>query len=187
MHSATDTRIIQETQAWLVHAVIGLNLCPFAKAVHVKNQITYQVSAATDASTLLNDLKLALITMVETPAEEIDTSLVIHPHVLHDFLDYNDFLYEADDLLHELKLNGILQIASFHPDYQFSGTDKEEISNCTNRSPYPMLHILREESLDQAISAKLEWEDIVEHNITTMNTLGWAGWQELQLKIKQPE
>jgi hypothetical protein len=185
MTSSDKTRIIHATQAWLQHAVIGLNLCPFAKAVFVKNQIDYQVSMANDATTLLNDLRLALTKLAAMPASEIDTSLLIHPHVLHDFLDYNDFLYQADDLLHDLKLNGILQIASFHPDYQFAGTAKEDVSNCTNRSPYPMLHLLREDSLDQAISAKPEWEEIVENNIATMNSLGWTGWKDLQNKIHE--
>ena len=179
------TRIIQETQAWLQHAVIGLNLCPFAKSVFVKNQIAYQVSAATDVTALLDDLKSALTKLAAMPASETDTSLLIHPQVLHDFLDYNDFLYQADDLLHDLKLNGVLQIASFHPDYQFAGTADDDISNCTNRSPYPMLHLLREDSLDQAISAKPEWEEIVEHNIAMMNSLGWTGWEDLQKKIHE--
>jgi hypothetical protein len=102
---------------------------------------------------------------------------------LHNFLDYNDFLYQADDLLHDLKLDGVLQIASFHPDYQFADENKEDMSHCTNRSPYPMLHLLREDSLDQAISAKPEWEEIVANNIATMNNLGWEGWEELQKKI----
>lgn len=187
MLAPDDSSIIQETQAWLEHVVIGLNLCPFAKSVYVKNQIDYHVSAATDETVLLRDLKLALTTLATTPASSIDTSLLIHPHVLHNFLDFNDFLYQADDLLHELKLNGILQIASFHPEYQFSGTEQDDVSNCTNRSPHPMLHILRENSLDQAIAAKPEWEEIVEHNIATMNTLGWLGWQALQKKIKKTE
>ena len=177
------TRIIQETQAWLQHAVIGLNLCPFAKSVYVENQIVYQVSTASDENVLLDELKLALIRLTEISASTIDTSLLIHPYVLQDFLDYNDFLYQADDLLHDLKLDGVLQIASFHPDYQFADANKEDISHCTNRSPYPMLHLLREDSLDQAISAKPEWEEIVENNIATMNNLGWKGWEELQKKI----
>ena len=134
---------------------------------------------------MLDDLKSALTKLAAMPASEIDTSLLIHPQVLHDFFDYNDFLYQADDLLHELKLNGILQIASFHPDYQFAGTADDDISNCTNRSPYPMLHLLREDSLDQAISAKPEWEEIVEHNIATMNSLGWTDWEDLQKKIHE--
>ena len=183
MNQSDTTRIIQVTQAWLQHAVIGLNLCPFAKSVYVKNQIEYQVSTTSDENILLDELKLALIKLTETPASTIDTSLLIHPYVLHDFLDYNDFLYQADDLLHDLKLDGVLQIASFHPDYQFADENKEDMSHCTNRSPYPMLHLLREDSLDQAISAKPEWEEIVANNIVTMNNLGQKGWEELQKKI----
>ena len=183
MNQSDTTRIIQVTQAWLQHAVIGLNLCPFAKSVYVKNQIEFQVSTTSDENILLDELKLALIKLTETPASTIDTSLLIHPYVLHDFLDYNDFLYQADDLLHDLKLDGVLQIASFHPDYQFADENKEDMSHCTNRSPYPMLHLLREDSLDQAISAKPEWEEIVANNIATMNNLGQKGWEELQKKI----
>ena len=183
MLSVDTVRIIQETQAWLQHVVIGLNLCPFAKSVYVKNQIEYQVSTASDENILLDELKLALIKLTETPASTIDTSLLIHPYVLHDFLDYNDFLYQANDLLHDLKLDGVLQIASFHPDYQFAYENKEDMSHYTNRSPYPMLHLLREDSLDQAISAKPEWEEIVANNIATMNNLGQKGWEELQKKI----
>ena len=183
MNQSDTTRIIQVTQAWLQHAVIGLNLCPFAKSVYVKNQIEYQVSTTSDENILLDELKLALIKLTETPASTIDTSLLIHPYVLHDFLDYNDFLYQADDLLHDLKLDGVLQIASFHPDYQFADENKEDMSHYTNRSPYPMLHLLREDSLDQAISAKPEWEEIVANNIATMNNLGQKGWEELQKKI----
>jgi uncharacterized protein len=183
MNQSDTTRIIQVTQAWLQHAVIGLNLCPFAKSVYVKNQIEYQLSTASDENILLDELKLALIKLIETPASTIDTSLLIHPYVLHDFLDYNDFLYQADDLMHDLKLDGVLQIASFYPDYQFADENKEDMSHCTNRSPYPMLHLLREDSLDQAISAKPEWEEIVANNIATMNNLGQKGWEELQKKI----
>ena len=185
MNQSDTSRIIQVTQAWLQHAVIGLNLCPFAKSVYVKNQIEYQVSTTSDENILLDELKLALIKLTETPTSTTDTSLLIHPYVLHDFLDYNDFLYQADDLLHDLKLDGVLQIASFHPDYQFADANKEDMSHCTNRSPYPMLHLLREDSLDQAISAKPEWEEIVANNITTMNNLGWKGWEELQKKIHE--
>jgi hypothetical protein len=185
MNHADKTIIIQETQAWLQHAVIGLNLCPFAKSVYVKNQIEYQVSTASNENILLDELKIALIRLTEIPASTIDTSLLIHPYVLYDFLDFNDFLYQADDLLHDLKLDGILQIASFHPDYQFADANKEDISHCTNRSPYPMLHLLREHSLDQAISAKPEWEEIVENNIATMHSLGWTGWKDLQKKIHE--
>ena len=122
MNQSDTTRIIQVTQAWLQHAVIGLNLCPFAKSVYVKNQIEYQVSTASDENILLDELKLALIKLTETPASTTDTSLLIHPYILHNFLDYNDFLYQADDLLHDLKLDGVLQIASFHPDYQFKAS-----------------------------------------------------------------
>ena len=124
--------IIQNTQTWLTQAVIGLNLCPFAKAVHVKNQIHYVVSAATSVGALFDELCTQLQNLANTPAEQTDTTLLIHPQVLTDFLDYNDFLPLADMALQQLGYQGTLQIASFHPQFQFDQTDAHDISNATN-------------------------------------------------------
>ncbi len=174
-----DPQYIQDTQDWLLKAVIGLNLCPFAKAVHVKEQIRYFVSEATSVESLLQDLASELEHLAETSPEKTDTTLLIHPHVLQDFLDYNEFLDLADSLLEELNLDGELQIASFHPQYQFAGTEVDDITNFTNRSPYPTLHIIREDSIDKAVEAFPEAEAIFETNIATMEKLGLDGWKKL--------
>ena len=174
-----DPQYIQDTQDWLLKAVIGLNLCPFAKAVHVKEQIRYFVSEATSVESLLQDLANELEHLAETSPEKTDTTLLIHPHVLQDFLDYNEFLDLADGLLEELNLDGELQIASFHPQYQFAGTEVDDITNFTNRSPYQTLHIIREDSIDKAVEAFPEAEAIFETNIATMEKLGLDGWKKL--------
>lgn len=174
-----DSQYINDTQEWLVKAVIGLNLCPFAKAVHIKEQIRYTVSPATTVEALLLDLAKELEYLAETSADKTDTTLLIHPHVLQDFMDYNEFLDLADGLLEQLDLDGELQIASFHPQYQFAGTEPDDITNFTNHSPYPTLHILREDSLDKAVEAFPEAEAIFETNIATMQKLGIEGWKKL--------
>ena len=175
----TDTDIISATQAWLEKAVIGLNLCPFAKAVHVKGQIRYVVSAATTPEALLEDLLTELRNLQDADPEQIDTTLLIHPLVLNDFLDYNDFLDIADAAAAEPEFDDAFQIASFHPDYQFADTTPDDIENYTNRSPYPTLHLLREASIDRAVEAFPEAEQIYEKNMVTLNELGLAGWEKL--------
>lgn len=174
-----DEFFIAKTVIWLERAVIGLNLCPFAKAVHVKKQIRYKVSAATTADALRDDLVAELQLLAAADPAEIDTTLLIHPHALPDFLDYNDFLYTADDVIHELELDGMLQIASFHPRYQFAGTETGDIGNCTNRSPYPMLHLLREASMDRAVAAFPDAAKIFDRNIEALDELGHEGWRRL--------
>lgn len=168
------------TRAWLNHAVIGLNLCPFAKAVYVKEQIRYVVSDATDTDALFDELCAELQYLMDIPPEQTDTTLLIHPHVLRDFMAYNDFLSLADMAIAQLGLNGALQIASFHPDFQFADTAANDISNATNQSPYPMLHILREASIDRAVAAFPDAAMIFEKNIETMEKLGNDGWVDLQ-------
>jgi uncharacterized protein len=170
---------IEQTQAWLEKAVIGLNLCPFAKAVHTKNQIRWVCSAATTAEDLLGELMDELQWLAAADPETIDTTLLIHPQVLTDFLDYNDFLDVADAALEELKLAGVLQIASFHPQFQFAGTDADDIGNCSNRSPFPTLHLLREDSVEKAVAAFPQADTIFEKNIETLERLGPGGWRRL--------
>ncbi len=181
IEAADHALFINATRTWLERAVIGLNLCPFAKAVHSRNQIRFQVSSATTTSALLADLTEEMRTLSEADPEIIDTTLLIHPHLLADFLDYNDFLELADQALEDLQLDGILQIASFHPHYQFAGTDPDDIDNYTNRSPYPTLHLLRESSIDRAVEAFPDAASIFERNIATLHELGHAGWQALNL------
>lgn len=171
--------IIDATRIWLERAVIGLNLCPFAKAVHVKQQIRYVVSEATDTDQLLRDLETELLHLRQVSPEEIDTTLLIAPLTLQDFLDYNDFLDIAEMQLDVFGLAGEIQIASFHPDYCFADCDADDSANFTNRSPYPILHLLRESSIDRAVAAFPDAEQIYERNIETMRTLGQEGWKSL--------
>jgi hypothetical protein len=179
MQDPDDTLVVAATRRWLERAVIGLNLCPFAKAVYVKEQVRYVVAPARDADALRADLERELQWLAAADPAQTDTTLLIHPHVLQDFLDYNDFLDEADRLLAELGLEGELQVASFHPHYQFAGTAEDDVENCTNRSPYPTLHLLREASIDRAVEAFPEADAIYEANMQTLRALGRAGWDRL--------
>ena len=180
MTSACDeAAVIAATRDWVDRAVIGLNLCPFAKAVQVKGQVRYVASQATTPEELLAALGEELRKLAAADPEVLDTTLLIHPQVLNDFLDFNDFLERADRLLAERGLEGVLQLASFHPGYQFAGTAPDDISNFTNRSPYPTLHLIREASIDRAVAAFPEAEEIYERNIETMGKLGHEGWAAL--------
>jgi uncharacterized protein len=170
---------IAATQHWLEKAVIGLNLCPFAKAVHVKDQIRYVVSEATNVDTLADDLVRELEWLAEANPEKADTTLLILPNVLQDFLDFNDFLDVADGIVEELELDGILQIAPFHPQFQFEDTALDDITNYTNRSPFPILHLLREDSVTRAVEAFPDELEIAENNMQTLRKLGHAGWKAL--------
>ena len=170
---------IEETTAWLEKAVIGLNLCPFAKAVHSKGQIRWVLSDATEPAALLELLVQELQHLAAADPESIDTTLIMHPQVLHDFLDFNDFLGVAEEALEEMGLSGVLQIASFHPQFQFADTDEDDITNATNRSPFPTLHLLREDSVERAVAAFPDAEAIFDRNIETLRRLGSKGWQAL--------
>lgn len=168
-----------DTQVWLERAVVGLNLCPFAKGVLVKNQVHFAVSQAVDVEALLVDLERELVALNESTPDVRDTTLLMIPLFLQDFLDFNDFVVLAEQLLSSLGLNGELQIASFHPDFQFEGTALNDITNYTNRAPYPTLHLLRESSIDRAVQAFPEAEMIFEENMRTLEALGFEGWQAL--------
>jgi hypothetical protein len=189
--AATDgslqNRMVQDTLRWLERAVIGLNLCPFAKAVYVKGQVHCTVSQATNLEALRDDLLQALKDLVAHEPAERDTTLLIIQNLLQDFVDYNDFLNVADDCLLALDLEGEIQIASFHPQYQFAGTDEDDITNFTNRSPHPTLHLIREASIDRAVAAFPDAEDIFEANMATMNQLGLQGWQDLNVGPTWPQ
>ena len=179
--NADDDAIVAATRNWLERAVIGLNLCPFAKAVYVKEQVRYIVASATTPEQLLETLMDELQHLSDADAEKIDTTLIIHPFVLGDFEDYNEFLDVADAALEDMQLDGELQVASFHPLYQFADTDINDISNYTNRAPYPILHLLREDSIARAVEAFPQAEDIFEKNIETMEQLGHDGWDKLHV------
>jgi len=169
--------VIAATQHWLVRAVIGLNLCPFAKGVHAKGQIRYVVSDARDMEGALSELEAQLKWLAEADPEQVDTTLLILPHALGEFLEFNDCVFFAERLVGQLGLQGIVQIASFHPDYRFEGSEPDDIENYTNRAPYPILHLLREASITRAVDAFPDAADIYERNIDTMRRLGHAGWR----------
>ncbi len=161
--------------------MIGLNLCPFAKAVYVKNQVRLVVSKARHADDLLEELDHELDLLVATPASEIDTTLLIHPTLFEDFLDFNDFLEVAEGVVDEHGLEGVIQLASFHPQFQFDGTKADDIGNYTNRAPFSILHLLREDSVERAVEAFPEADRIFEQNIATLTALGTVGWAGLGL------
>lgn len=180
----TPEKIIAETRAWVNRAVIGLNLCPFAKAVYIKNQVRYVVTDASDPQALLESLCEEIHILAKADPTDIETTLLIHPLALTNFLDFNDFLEIADTAIEELGYTGILQVASFHPHYQFAGTAVDDVTNATNRSPYPTLHLLREESIDRAVAAFPQAESIFENNIRTLEALGRHGWEAMQAQCK---
>jgi len=180
MQSGYDV-VVRDTRNWLERAVIGLNLCPFAKAVHVKGRVHYAVSGATESARLLEDLALELETLIGLAATARETTLLIAPCFLGDFLDFNDFLPQAHRLIRKRQLEGVIQLASFHPAYQFAGTEPDDVANCTNRSPYPTLHLLREASIEWAVQAFPQPEAIYEANIRTLRRLGNDGWAELDV------
>jgi len=175
----TDEEIIQSIRVWIERSVIGLNLCPFAKPVFSKGLIRFVVSRVSLEEALLQDLKRELENLAVQTLNGYETVLLIHPNVLSDFLDYNDFLNPAEQLVSRLGLDGIIQIASFHPDYQFAGTLRTDMRNYTNRSPFPLLHLLLEDSIDKAVDSYPDIDKILNRNIKTMNKLGLDGWNNL--------
>ncbi len=170
--SAFNEGVIADTMAWLVKDVIGLNLCPFVEEVHVSNRIRYVVSGALTTEALRADLVEELLLLKSLDAAKTDTTLLIHPQVLGDFLDYNDFLDVADETIRDLGLVKEFQIASFHPRYQFAGTEPGEVTNRSNRSPYPTLHLLREASVARALADYPDADKISERNIETLRRIG---------------
>lgn len=179
MTDIDKTHVEANIRRWLERAVIGLNLCPFAKSVYVRNQVRIVISDANNADDLSAELGEEMLRLRDTPPEQIDTTLLVLTDVLQDFLDYNDYLDEADGLLGALQLDGVLQVASFHPNYQFADTDYDDPGNNTNRAPWPVLHLLREDSIDRAVEAYPEPDSIIERNIAAMDKLGNAGYRKL--------
>jgi len=178
---APTEAVIAATQRWVERAVIGLNLCPFAKGVQTKGQVHYVLSQADDAPALLADLKQQLQELHASDPAQRDTTLLIVPLAFPDFLDFNDFLDRADRLLRKMRLDGDYQIASFHPQFEFADAAADDISHYTNRAPYPILHLLREQSIDRAVEAFPDAALIFEKNMKTLRTLGAAGWQALDV------
>lgn len=178
--------VIAATREWIEKAVIGLNLCPFAKSVYVKNQVRIVVSDARHLDAFLEQLDEELDYLASVDPEVTDTTLLVHPTLFPDFLDFNDLVQIADEAVSEHELEGVLQIASFHPDFQFEGTEPDDITNYTNRSPFPTLHLIREASIDKAVEAFPEAETIYERNMETLRKLGIAGWKALGLSVSTP-
>jgi len=178
----SDEDVIAAMREWIEKAVIGLNLCPFAKAVYVKNQVRYVVSHAPHLDGFLEDLDRELDFLAAADPGEIDTTLLIHPALLPDFLDFNDFMQLAEAAVDEHGLEGVIQIASFHPRFQFEGTEPDDLGNYTNRAPFPTLHLLREASIERAVAAFPEAGTIYERNIETLRKLGIEGWRALWKK-----
>ena len=177
-----DEAVIAATRQWIENAVIGLNLCPFAKVAYVKSQLRFVVSRAQHLDGLLEDLDRELDVLAAADPKAVETTLLIHPALPPDFLDFNDFIQLAEAAVEEHDLQGVIQIASFHPAFQFEGTEPDDIGNFTNRAPFPTLHLLREASIERAMAAFPEAETIYERNIETLKALGQAGWQALWRK-----
>lgn len=186
LDAASALPFLADTRVWLEKAVIGLNLCPFAHAVHGGGRIRWVVSNAASEEELLNDLTEELKFLAAADPEQVETTLLIHPFVLGDFIEYNQFLEPAEARLTELELDGVIQLASFHPAYQFAGAEPDDITNFTNRSPYPTLHLLRESSVTRAVETFPEPERIYEANIETLTQLGHAGWARLEIPQPPP-
>ncbi len=177
--NASAEEIIAATRTWLERAVIGLGLCPFAERVHLRNGIRYCVSEQQSTDGLIADLSQELQGLRNADPDLCETSLLIHPRMLGNFNDYNNFLGDADDAVLALGLEGELQIASFHPDYRFAGSEPDDIENYSNRSPYPMLHLLRESSVARAVESYPRVGEIGDKNIAILRRLGHAGWRSL--------
>jgi hypothetical protein len=180
----TERIAIEDTQAWLERAVVGLNLCPFAKAVMAKGQVRYVVTESPDPEQVLLLLKSEMQTLVDADPNTLDTTLLIAPYLLPDFLDFNEFLFDCEAVLQDLDLEGVLQIADFHPGYQFAGTAPDDVENRSNQSPYPTLHLLREDSVSRAVDAFPDAALIYDRNIALLLEMGAAGWQALGVRAR---
>lgn len=177
--TTTDDAFVAATRRWIERAVIGLELCPFARAPFAQGRLRIRISQARDAAALAADLHAEAELLASADPAEIETTLLVHPHVFADFLDFNDFLDVADAVLAELDLEGVLQVASFHPDYRFADAAPDAVENCSNRSPFPTLHLLRESSIDRAVELMPDTEVIYRRNIETLRALGPDGWRAL--------
>lgn len=178
-HDGNHEVVIAAMRMWLEKAVIGLNLCPFAKAVYVRDQVRFVVSDARHLDAFLEQLDDEMALLATTDANQIDTTLLIHPTLFADFLDFNEVVGVAEEAVLENDLDGVLQVASFHPRFQFEGTAADDISNYTNRAPFPTLHLIREDSLAKAIAGYPDPDNIYQRNIETLEKLGIEGWKAL--------
>jgi hypothetical protein len=175
----TNDEVICATRRWVEKSVIGLNLCPFAENPYRGKRVRFYVSEQRSAAGLLDELRAELTRLAAADPEECETTLLIHPWVLTDFIEYNEFLGICDAAVAALDLEGVLQVASFHPQYQFAGSQADDIENYTNRSPHPILHLLREASVERAVAAVGDTEEIYRRNMRKLRALGRDGWQRL--------
>lgn len=182
--SETERITIEDTQRWLLQAVVGLNLCPFAKAVVTKNLVRYRVCLSTEPADVLKLLREELQHLSSTDELLLDTTLLIAPHLLPDFYEFNALLSDCEDVLLDMNLEGVLQIADFHPHYTFAGEDPQGMSHFTNRTPYPTLHLLRESSIDKAVAAYPDAALIYERNMALLEKMGREGWAALGLQAR---
>jgi len=187
MSALTEPTIAEHTRRWIEEAVIGLNLCPFAKSVYQKGLVRVVVSQARHLDGFLDELDRELLLLRDTPASEIETTLLVHPQLFPEFEVFNDFLNVVDDVLQEHELEGEIQVAPFHPKFQFEGTEPSDISNATNWAPYPTLHLLREASIEQVIDAGADPEAIVERNVALLQQLGPEGWDKICIKFSKKD
>ena len=174
-----DLQAAHRTRRWLEHAVVGLNLCPFAKSVMVKGQVHYALTPATGWNELLAALEEEVDALLACTPAERDTTLLIAPQAMPDFFEFNGFMGEAERLLARRGLEGALQLAHFHPQFEFAGTDPDDIGHFTNRAPYPILHLLRADSIARAVRAFPDASAIYDANIATLRRMGPAGWEQL--------
>jgi hypothetical protein len=182
---ATSDIAVADTRRWLERAVVGMNLCPFAKAVLAREQVHFAATEARDASGVLQDFARELDALVALDSRERDTTLLVIPHGMEDFLTFNDLAARAGRLVRKRGLEGVVQVASFHPRFVFAGTDEDDITNYTNRAPHPTLHLLREESIDRAVTAFPDAATIYEANMETLRRLGPEGWAALDVGATQ--
>jgi hypothetical protein len=179
--SLSEQDVLAATRRWLMQAVIGLNLCPFAKVVYSKGQVRFAVSDADSAVQVLARLGEELEALMAAEPAVHDTTLLVTPHCLHEFLDFNDLVRQGERMIRKKGFEGVVQLASFHPDYRFADLEGDDLANCTNRSPYPTLHLLREASVEKAVQAFADPQAIYGANIRTLRELGTDGWAALDV------
>ena len=184
--SESTDEVLSATRDWVERVVIGLDLCPFAKQPHAARQIRFVVSGATTEDALQDDLVEELRLLVASNTAAIETTLLIHPYVLQDFFAYNDFLDVAEAAVEALDLIGEIQVASFHPQYLFAELEADDPANYTNRSPYPMLHLLREASVERAVDSMPDTSEISRRNIERLRELGIARCRDLPRRPQVP-
>jgi uncharacterized protein len=180
--STTDEKIIAACRHWLEQAVIGLNLCPFARKPYNLNRLRFTLSHARHLDAYLELLEQEILLLLQTPAIEIETTLIIEPQLFTDFDVFLDAATLAEQVLQDVNADGTIQIAPFHPDFQFADEPHNDISNYTNRSPYPILHLIRESSIDQAVAAFPDAATIYERNKALLRRMGAEGWAKLGIE-----